>query len=387
MSNAYVPIERCNAYATASDAALSEITSFPSIEMIIHENAVPQIAGEILDKLYGSIFSTLDHFQVGNELDGVSTYIAKRHGDIKALLLYRRDHGVVTVLNQLISLDADEIQRFADTLFERDASISTIVLTAVRTNARLLRYPSLCFSYTEDIVAELPSSNEIFLARLGKNMRETVNRYTRRVQRTFPSFCFEVYTDSDIDTAQAYDIYRLHQARMHVKKKQSDVNATEFDNILALMRRRGLMTVATIDGKVAGGLMCWCADKNYFMRIIAHDPTYDGFKLGSVCCYLTMKECIARGGATFHFLFGRTPYKYRFLGIDRRFDHLVIYRSRLAMVRHGALACQTAFQGMNREARIWLQNAERGEDWLSHVAADGLRLWRRFKQRSERASP
>jgi hypothetical protein len=83
-------------------------------------------------------------------------------------------------------------------------------------------------------------------------------------------------------------------------------------------------------------------------------------------------------------LFGHVPYKYRFLGIGQVFDRIIIYRSRLAMVRHCKLAGRTALDDVNRALRLWLQNAEQKEDWIScatTTAVHALRKTKRFKDR------
>jgi hypothetical protein len=329
----------------------------------------------MLDHLYGSIYATQDHLQIEGDLDGASTYVFRQRGDIKALLFFRREHGIATVLNQLIALDGAELQRFAATLFASDASLSAISLTAIQTGTSDLLYPYQRFRFTEDIVAPLPHSPDAFLSRLGPNTRETVKRYTSKVRRLFPSFRFEIYTDRDIDPRHARDLLRLHQARMLAKNKHSDIDEREFGNILELARRRGMMTVALIDDRICGGLICWRVDRQYFMRIIAHDPRYDSYKLGSVCCYLSMRECIAREGTAFHFLFGRVPYKYRFLGEAKGFDQIVIYRSYTGMARACRLAGRTAMSGMNREIRFWLQDAENKSDLLSRAAVSVAGTW------------
>jgi hypothetical protein len=340
-----------------ADAAPGD--GYDTTRITIHDNSVPDDASHTLDRLYGSIYSSLDHFQVGEELDGVSSWVSWRYGKIRSLLLYRRTDRRVHVLNQLVRLDADELQQFAATLFERDASLSTIVLTAVKTDTRRLRYPVQRHVFTEDIVADLPASCERFTANLGRNMRETVNRHMRRLQRAHPTFRFESKVDGDIDTESARALFHLHQARMIAKSKRSDIDEAEFGRILGVLRRRGLMTIATIDGRICGGLMCWRAGSEYFMRIIAHDPAWDDYRLGTLCCWLTMKQCIAMGGTRFHFLFGRNEYKYRFLGVGHRYDMLMVYRSRAAMLRHPASACAMAWQGLNREARTWLLDVRR----------------------------
>lgn len=380
MNKADASIDYPDAYEIElSDSSLGHEDS-TTIDASIHEKDIPWFTAAALDRLYGSIYSTLDHFDIGDELHGTSTYVSRKHGEIAAALLFRREGRVATILNQLIAISRDELQRVADTLFAADANLSAIRLSAIRTGALRLHYPHQRFPFTEDIVAALPGSADTFLARLGRNTREIVKRYTNKVKKTFPSFRFDTYIDSNIGEAHARELFRLHHARMRVKKQRTDVDEREFRNILELARRRGMMTVATIDGTVCAGLICWRVERQYYMRVIAHDPRFDDYKLGSVCCYLSMRECIARGGAAFHFLFGRMPYKFRFLGVVRPFDQVVIYRSHLAMARQWRLASRTLLNGMNCKARIWLQDAEHKEDWIAGSVRSCARVWRAVKR-------
>ncbi|HYD80281.1 MAG TPA: GNAT family N-acetyltransferase [Paucimonas sp.] len=258
--------------------------------------------------------------------------------------------------------------------------VSAISFTAIQTDLQDCAYPCLKFHWAEDLVAPLPESEDSLLSALGKNTREIVKRYARKIKRKFPSFRFDVYVGSEIDEGLAQEIYRLHKARMSRKGKGSNVDAPRFEKILRLARLRGLMTVAKIDGEICGGLICWRAGHDYFMRIIAHDPAYDEYKLGTVCCYRTMCECIARGGRFFHFMSGRLLYKYRLLGIEQDFDTLILYRSRSALLKSIWKMSRTIATGANRQTRLWLQNAERKDDFMSRMAVLLVRQWRMLKQ-------
>lgn len=344
-----------------------------------HEHGVPSYVESALDTLYGSVFSTLDQFRIDNSLESASTYIARCGSVIRAVLLYRIENGVATVLNQLIGIERDELARFADALFKHHADVSAIVLMPVRTDMKGFSFPCQQYHFAEDIVAALPETNIQYLAALGKNMRETVKRYSNKVRRTFPSYRFDIYVDGQIDMDQAMEIYRMHIARMDTKMRRSHLDERRYRKLVALARARGLMAIATIDGKVCGGLLCCRADTHYFMRVIAHDPRYDEFKMGTVCCYETIRESIARGATHFHFGSGRLLYKYRLLGVGQSFSSIVIYRSYAAVLRHARLAARTALRGADRELRHWLEDAEECDDRLARAAIGLRQHWREIR--------
>jgi len=348
--------------------------------VFVYDEEVPSFAETALDRLYGSIYSTIGMFRFDDSLATASTYAAWANGALVSLLLFRRERNLVTVLNGSISLDEREMENFADEIFHRYPSISLIRFRNVQTDLRKGAYPLQRHYAGEDIVAALPASPEEYLASLGKNMRETVKRYRNRIGRMFPSFRFHVYIEDEADERQIWELYRLQRARMESKNKVSNITDGEIARIIELVRTCGLVTIATIDGRVCGGMVCWRAGPNYFMRTIAHDPQYDEAKLGTLCCYLTICECIARGGKAFHFSPGRVLYKYRFLGVEKRFDDVVLYRSRLRMLLNPGIVLRTVANGNVREMKRWLLDAETRNDTASRTAFRLLTAWRAFKK-------
>lgn len=119
----------------------------------------------------------------------------------------------------------------------------------------------------------------------------------------------------------------------------------------------------TIDGQVCAGTINYRVADNYFLQVVAHAPAYDDYGLGTLCCYLTICECIARRGDEYHFLWGRYEYKYRLLGVERDLSHLLIYRSRLHMALNGRTTLRHLYGGKMYELRDWMeQHARRIDD-------------------------
>jgi hypothetical protein len=345
-----------------------------------YDNRVPAFVEAELERLYGSIYASIGMFRFDGSLAAASTYAVWTEGRLTTLLLYRRENDIVTVLNGSIALTQEEIERFAATMFARYRAVSAVAFNAISTEISRSAYPCQQYHYGEDIVVTLPSSPTEYLASLGKNMRETVKRYMNRLKRTYPSFHLEVQIDGQADAQQIRELFRLHRARIENKNEVVHLGEAEIEDVIALAQRSGLVTIATIDGKVCGGMVCWRAGANYFMRTVAHDPQYDDAKLGTLCCYLTICECIARGGKAFHFSPGRMIYKYRFLGVEQYFDRVVLYRSRARMLLNCRYALRNAVRGAVKEAKLWLMDAELRDDPRSRAAVRGLRSWRAFKQ-------
>jgi hypothetical protein len=172
----------------------------------------------------------------------------------------------------------------------------------------------------------------------------------------------EVYAGADIDEAQVRGIIELNRARMAGKNRSSYIDDAEAERIVHFAKRYGLMSVMSIDGRVCAGAINFRVGDNYFLKVIAHDPAYNDYRLGTLCCYLTICECIARGGRDYHFLWGRYEYKYRLLGVQRDLDHVALYRSRLQMGLNGRRALGNACKRAVLHTRSWVLQRARNND-------------------------
>jgi hypothetical protein len=153
---------------------------------------------------------------------------------------------------------------------------------------------------------------------------------------------------------------------MASKSKVSSNDDEELERIVAMAKESGVVCVATIDGRICAGVINYRLGTDFFMPVIAHDAQYNEYRLGTICCFLSVCECIARGCKAYHFMWGRYEYKYRLGGIQRDLDHLVVYRSRVAQLLNADVALRAALEGRLRQSRRWVQ------DQLTHQGQGGL---------------
>lgn len=355
-------------------------TGSESIEISYYDNEVPSFVDMELGRLYQNIYSSLAKFKIDGPMDSVNTYVSRKGSEIVTLLLFRYEKEEVKVLNEMIRMDSQEIDRFVRFIFNKFGSVAVISLSCIQTELRGIKFPYQKFYCSEDIVVTLPGSASDYRARLGKNLRKTINQYTNKLERSYPSFCFKIAVMEEIQQQQLIDILQLHKARMRHKNKTLNTTDEEIEKIIGLAKVCGLVGVAIIDGRVCAGQICWRAGEHFFARTIAHDPKFDQYRLGTLCCYLTICECIARGGKEFHFLWGRHEYKSSFLGIERDFDRVVIYRSRVQLFLNSKMALNVAFTGIILEIQLWLQNAERQDKLIHRTAVRFVYLVRKLKR-------
>lgn len=330
------------------------------ISVSCYENEVPPFVESEVEQLYGNIFSSLLEFRIYGWVAGnTSTYVECRDGRISALLLFVREKGKlrgrVRVLNEAIRMDSEEVKRFAEFIFARYPDVAVISFKAIETNVERMPYPYQRFNHLEDITLTLPATADEYLASLGKNTRRNIKRYGDRLERCFPSMRFEVYEGADVPEEHIRAMVEFNRERMAEKNIVSALDDDETRRIIELAKACGLLGVITIDGRIAAGALSYRAGSNYFLNVLAHDPRYDEYWLGFLCCYRTIRECIARGGKEFHFLWGRYEYKFTLGAVRRDLDNVVLYRSWTRFVLNADTACKEAAGGYMRQLKVWVK--------------------------------
>lgn len=352
------------------------------VSVVCHENQVPPFVESELDRLYGHIFSSLPQLRVYGELGArTSTYVARQGGKIIALLLFRRDGNVVRVLNQSIRIGSAELRRFTDYIFSTCRAVSAISFHAVQPDTSELRHPHQRYNCADDIVIALPGSAEAYQASLGKNMRRNLRRYMDRLTRAFPSFRVDFHEGEKADAQQIRAIIGFNRARMAGKNKVSTLDELETERIVQLTQECGLLSVASIDGRICAGGIAYRVGDNFFLYVIAHDPAYDDYWVGILTCYLTICGCIARGGKAFHFLWGRYDYKFALGAVLHTLDHVDIYRSRARYLLNGPAIARTAVgREVYRLKFALLDMARRKDSLAARVVSRAVARLRRMKR-------
>ncbi len=359
-----------------------------AIDISVYSHTVPQFAYGALDELYRHLHSSSSYHAVyGNLSEDTHTCVLRRGDALLAVMLFRFEGRRVRVINEQCSFPADAIDAFARHIFGTYPAVRQISFPVLERLPQALRHPFVHAKCTQDIVLTLPQSEDMYLARLGKSTRTYIKRYFNKLKRCFPSVAWSTRDGSQASEADIRAIIELNRARMAGKYKDSYIDDAEAERIVRLVRRCGLVTVMTIDGAVCAGTINYRVADHYFLQVIAHAPAYDEYGLGTLCCYLTICECIARGGAEYHFLWGRYEYKYRLLGVQRDLSHLLIYRSRLHLLLHGAQALRHVWRGRMYEVKDWMEHRARRMDdssLLSRAMFHGLNGLRKAKRAVDR---
>ncbi|HEV2613013.1 MAG TPA: GNAT family N-acetyltransferase [Noviherbaspirillum sp.] len=328
---------------------------FDQITISFHDN-VPAFVEAEMDRLYQNIGSSMAQFRAyGESMDDVCTYVARNGEHPVAIFLFRRKQGKIHVMNEVIRIDHTEIKRFADAVFKHFNDVHVVLFKAIETDVGRLPFPYQRFNCLEDIAMDLPETPEKYLAGLGKNTRRNIKRYTDRLMRSFPSTQFEAYEKEAVESQFVREIIELNRARMSGKNKVSIIDDAEARHISSLVHECGLVGVVRINGRIRAGAISYRVGDCFYLNVLAHDPHYDDYWIGILCCYMTIRECIKRGGREFHFLWGRYDYKFVLGASQRDLDTVVVYRSRLSTLTNADMVLQTAWKGYVRQMKLWLK--------------------------------
>jgi hypothetical protein len=337
-----------------------------------YDNVVPAFVEHELERLYQNIMTTVARFDIFNAAPAASTYVERADGRITTVFLFRREQRCVNVYNEQVTLDPDAVGRFARAVFARYPAVRRISFYAIATDTGAIGYPLQAHECLEDIILPLPATADAYQDALGKNTRAAIRRYYSKLRRDFPSFRFDVKAGAAVDEQQIRQVIVFNRARMNAKNQVSYHTERGTEQLMRLVRKYGLVGVATIESQVCAGIICFLIGNSCQMAVVAHDPTYDDYRLGKLCCYLSICDAIERGASEYHFGWGRFDYKFKMRGQLKPLYRVAVYRSRLSIVRDARYVSGMAAAAGVRRLRLRLAQAEAGSSagdrWLTALA-------------------
>ena len=262
-----------------------------------------------MESLYGSLYSSLPHLRLQGAIDTANTYVAWRDDALAALFLFRQLANKIIVLNEGMQLSAKDIDAFANYIFNQRPTVTSIHFHAVIPERLLYSRPSLILPCTEDIVIALPTREEAYMASLGKSTRKSMRQNLARLQRTLADFKFDVSRGHEVPDQVMRDIIGFNHARMASKQRSSALNTEVSDKLIALISKRGIVGMASVDGRLCGGTLACRIGDDLYSLVNAHDPAYNAFSLGSVCRHLMIVAAIKQLATRFHLLGGQYETK------------------------------------------------------------------------------
>lgn len=364
-----------------------------SIVSEIHEFALPPHAKAAIDRLYGSMYASWRHLQLcGVDQPTPHTWIGYRHGEIIGVLLFRMRDTEALVLTEMFMLDPEIAEVFCRAVFSRFAYARQITFNAVSVPRSLPQLPMQSYVFSENYIIDLPASVDDYLNALGKSTRKTIRGYGNRLQRELPGFRWEVRTAAELRKDEQRRLVRqwqrFKQASMAARGKRAVIERRDTARLLQLASECGLFGIATIDGRVVGGSLACRFGDNYVMLLSGADPALESYRLGMLCCFWSVCDCIRAEARQCHLLWGKYQYKSQLLGVPHALHRLTFYRSRWQMLRSPSTVLRMSLEKWRHACRNWLISfiRERNDGPSRAVmrlleglrsAATAMRHWRR----------
>ena len=364
------------------DAHNRDAEQASSIVSEFHEQSVPEFAAQALDRLYGSLYASFSHFSLSHTAQPAPhTWVGYRHGEVVGVLLFRLRVDQVLLLTEMFSLEQAVADAFSRAVFTRFREVKTIHFNAISLSGTLTGWPMQHYAFSENYVISLPQSVDQYRASIGKSTRKTLRGYGNRLQRDFPDFSWDVRAVGEMRAHELRSVIRqLHRFKrdsLAARGKRAEISRRETARLLILARHAGLIGIARIGDRVCGGSLACRIGGNYVMLLSAADPALASYRLGILCCFWSVCDCIRAGGQECHLLWGRYQYKTQLLGEPRSLLRLTIYRSRLRMALSPLLVVGMFMAGTRYRLRDWLlpQFAGRSSA-LSRCFGRAIALWR-----------
>jgi hypothetical protein len=351
-----------------------------NITITCFEHQVPPFAVAALESLYQNLHASLLHHEIRRKAQHASTYIVRKEDRIAVILLFNRSGNKVSVINEMIDLPGEELDRFSRFIFARYDAVRAISFSLIGKNIRPLRLPHHQYDGSEDIVLTLPASPDAYLEALSPKMRRNIRYCLRMIVRDNPTFHHVSAFGDDINDAYIHDLIHLKKKNIEAKKLHFGISDHELDWLVREAKSFTQLTVVTIDGKVCGGAINLRVKDHFFGQIICYDPAYKKYSLGILCTYLTICDQIERGGMESHLCWGRYPYKYKLRGVQRDRASLDIYRSHYVYWQNGGVILFRTIRTVLHNAKKRLLDMERGESKADRAGATVVRVLRKIKR-------
>lgn len=289
--------------------ATDETLPAESSAELIYPDGIPAFAEHSLDQLYGSLYASMPQLQCEQRAQ-VHTYAAWRGEQLSALLLYCLDGQRIRVINEGMRVPKEELDRFATSLFARHAGSSVISLHALSVSETpLIQHPSVCMPVTEDIVIDLPDTEQAYLAQLGKSSRKSLRQNLSRAKQTLSGFRHSVMAGDTISERIVDQIIGFNHARMAIKQRHSAIDTEARVHLRQLLRARGWVGVISTNDRICAGTLACRFGNDVYSLVNAHDPQYDDYGMGNLSRHLLINASIGAGAHRFHLLGGQLSTK------------------------------------------------------------------------------
>jgi len=281
---------------------------FADLGVAVHEEAPRRLLDE-LPGLYGNCFCLAESFDIYERSRRRS---ACETSDPRHVVLYTRRGATVRVLNRRLAIDAAAADRVVEAVFRAHPEVRRIELEAEIAPDRLSR-PVRVLRRSDDLVVELPATQDEYEDSLGKATRKHLRQGRNRLRRSHPEFELRVLEASEITLALVEQVFAWNRARIRAKGEPwAYERQPEAPHLLwRLLRSRGTALVGYAEGVPVAGELLFFVGRDCWMHTGGSDAGYDRLGLGLLMVEAGIGESIRRGCRRTHLLWSTPAYKRR----------------------------------------------------------------------------
>jgi Acetyltransferase (GNAT) domain len=169
-------------------------------------------------------------------------------------------------------------------------------------------------------ILKLPECKNEYLRLLGRKKRKQLSQNLEKLNAYFNNEIeFRYDFDKEINDEDVLQLQYLNRMRRVQRGKGMDplsVIQQRQKYLSPLIRSFGLLVTIRHKGEIIGGNLSFIYENKAYMVITGHNSRFDDLRVGNVGIWKTMDYLIDNGIAECNFLWGRSPFKTRFLGVE-----------------------------------------------------------------------
>lgn len=274
---------------------------------------------------YGSFITTCRYIEIYYATYNINYMLVHNDDDLSELLVFGMKGNTCICFNSLVSVDQDIFSEFIKKIFEKYPAIKRIKIDASYKNYNLNK--SILFFKSDDQILNLPSTIDDFYLELGTKTRKHIKARNVKLVNDFKNVNFVVKYGTEIEKDVIDKIIQFNRDRMKHKGKVSGIGDDYKTNIYNYSRHYGCVAYLELDGSIVAGCIATKVNKKIFLHVIAHDENFSRYNVGEVCVFNLIRSSIDEGLSTFHFLWGQSELKRRFLAKSHILFSYFIYKT------------------------------------------------------------
>ena len=279
-------------------------------------------------------YASLDYVRAYQSRDFAASQhaVARRDGEVVALLSLVIEHRCIRILNRLTPLQPDVFQELVAFIFKQFPASRRIEFEGVYAPSIPVAsaVPLRAWVASNDFIVQLPESVPTYMTVFGSKTQKNLRYCANRLKREHPSAAFEVVSGTEIDASIVSSVVRLNHLRMRKKGRKSAMDAAYERNLHGLLQQRGIAVVIRDEDRVLAGVLCTRIHSGWSLHVISHDPEFNHLRLGLLCLLRVIEQAIECRAYRFHFLWGESDYKKLFGARRHDLYSLRCYRTSLA---------------------------------------------------------